>query len=75
MNKVDPTTVIDGVLMYWYTLHVCPRGTYNGLYCNHANPRHAEWEERKASYKANKKKNNLTQTNFVEKKVPNVNKK
>ena len=51
MKKVGPTKVIDGVLMYWYTLHVCPRGTYNGLYCEHASPGHAAWKERKASYK------------------------
>ena len=54
MKRVGPTKMIDRVLMYWCTLHICPRGTNTGLYCNRGNSGYTAWEDRKESYKANK---------------------
>ena len=45
-------------MQFWCTQHVCPKGRYDGLYCNHDDAGHSEWQAKKDEYKANKKKNN-----------------
>ena len=62
MKKAGPTKTIDGKLQYWCTQHVCPKGRYNGLYCNHDDSGHPEWQKRKDEFKANKKKGKTSQT-------------
>ena len=57
MKKAGPTKTIDGRLQYWCTQHVCPKGRYNGLYCNHDDAGHPEWQKRKDEFKAKKKGN------------------
>ena len=34
MKKAGPKKMIDGRIQLWCTQHVCPKGRYNGLYCN-----------------------------------------
>ena len=54
--------MIDGRKQYWCTQHKCPQGTYEGLYCNHDDSGHAEWQSQKDEFKANKKKNKAATT-------------
>ena len=60
MKKAGPTKTIDGKLQYWCTQHVCTKGRYNGLYCNHDDSGHPEWQRRKDEFKTNKKKSNTS---------------
>ena len=60
MKKAGATKTIDGKLQYWCTQHVCTKGRYNGLYCNHDDSGHPEWQRRKDEFKANKKKGNTS---------------
>ena len=62
MKKCGPTKMIDGKLQYWCTQHVCPKGRYDGLYCNHDDLGHPDWQKRKDEFKANKKKGKPSQT-------------
>ena len=57
MKKEGPWKIIDGRKQFWCTQHKCPKGTYDGLYCNHDDSGHAEWQRKKDEFKANKKKN------------------
>ena len=57
MKKAGPKKMIDGRTQFWCTQHVCPKGRYNGLYCNHDDAGHPGWQIKKDAYKANKKQN------------------
>ena len=46
---------IDGKEMWWCKHHICPRGTYNGMYVMHPPEKHYEWQARKDEFKANRK--------------------
>ena len=50
-----PKKTIDGKEQFWCPLHICPNGTYRGLYCGHTKEGHDEWQKRKDFFKAKKK--------------------